>query len=100
MSLWNNIKDWFDDNKKPESKEIQVEAKKEVVETKSVDKAQIERLFFKVCIEAKIPKRVFRNASVPFLEWYSGDADEKLIQESICEFLKSNPDVKLPWKGC
>jgi len=96
MSLWNDIKGWFD---KEESQQKPEQPAGEVA-TATLNRAEIRQIYNNVCLEAGMSSRIFKNARGAFLDWYTGRANEEDIKECMCKFKQSHEHINFPWPEC
>ena len=96
MSLWNDIKGWFD----KEEQVVKPEQPAGEAAPAAPNRAEVRQMYNNVCLEAKISTRIFKNARDAFLDWYTGPADEESIRECMCKFKQSHKHINFPWPGC
>ena len=87
MSLWNNIKDWFDKEEPQQKPEQPAGEAAQVVEERS-----IEELFLEVCVDIGIGSKILNQtqATEKFVAWYEGPADTESIKKSLVNFVKTD----------
>jgi len=91
MTLWNNIRNWFD-NEKVEAASVPVEAQQSL---------SVAELFHQMCIEAGVHKNTLRktNACQLFVEWYDGDGTRQCIADCFEKFKTQHPLIQKRFGG-
>ena len=81
MSLWNDIKGWFD------KEEPQQEVASEPQQT-----TDISELFIEVCTDIGIGSKTLNQtqATEKFVVWYEGPSDTESIKKSLVDFVKTD----------
>ena len=79
MSLWNNVKSWFNSSESSEDR----------------NKVNISEVFVKVCTDNGCGSKLLEqtNAIQLFEEWYEGDGSEEDVLNSILPFMSQHPGV-------
>ncbi len=91
MSLWNNIKDWFD------KEEPQQKPKQPAWEGAQVIEEQIvAEMFTEMLIEAGSHQDQIRKTQIIklFVDWYDGDNTRQCIAECFQKFVSEHPQVQ------
>ena len=91
MSLWNDIKGWFDKEEPQQKPEQPAGEAAQVVEEQSV-----EELLRQMCAEAGVHSSILRktNAIALFCEWYDGDGSRKCIADCFEKFKSQHPLIQ------
>ena len=79
MSLWNNVKSWFNSSESSEDR----------------NKVNISEVFVKVCTDNGCGSKPLEqtNATQLFKQWYEGDGSEEDILNSMPSFMAEHPAV-------
>ena len=79
MSLWNNVKSWFNSSESSEDR----------------NKVNISEVFVKVCTDTGCGSKPLEqtNATQLFKQWYEGDGSEEDILNSMPSFMAEHPAV-------
>ena len=79
MSLWNNVKSWFNSSESSENR----------------TKVNISEVFVKVCTDNGCGSKPLEqtNATQLFKQWYEGDGSEEDILNSMPSFMAEHPAV-------
>ena len=96
MSLWNDIKGWFDKEEQVVKREQPAGEAAPVIP----DRAEVRQIYNNVCLETNMGTRVLKNAREAFLNWYTGPANEENIKQCMCKFKEAHKDITFPWPGC
>ena len=91
MSLWNNIKDWFDNEEPQQKPEQRANEILQVAEQQSV-----EELFEQMCLENSVtPENLRKTKAVQlFCDWYVGPADRVQIGKCYEQFKSAHPIIQ------
>ena len=91
MSLWNNIKGWFD-NEEPQQKPEQPAGEAAQV----VEQQSVEKLFEQMCIDAGVHPSILRKTDAVklFCHWYDGDGSRKCIADCYEKFKSKHPIIQ------
>tara|TARA_Y100001938_G_C8018762_1_gene394047 strand:+ start:467 stop:778 length:312 start_codon:yes stop_codon:yes gene_type:complete len=94
MSLWNNIKGWFDKEESPQKVEQPAGKSVQIVETSGDITAK--QLFEKMCIDSGISVENLRKtrAIELFSDWYVGPADRKQVALCYEQFKNAHPIIQ------
>ena len=98
MSLWNDIKDWFD-KEEPQQKPEQPAGEGAAI----VEKSSVEQIFVELLKESKVKQSNIEKFKIVelFVDWYQGDANENSVKEAISDFKLEHPrlNANYIWKG-
>mgnify|MGYP001253478545 FL=1 len=98
MSLWNDIKDWFD-KEEPQQKPEQPAGEAAA----PTDKSSVEQIFVELLKNSKVKQSNIENFKIVelFVDWYQGDANQDSIKEAISDFKLEHPrlNARYIWKG-
>jgi len=91
MSLWNNIKDWFDKEEPQQKPEQPAGEAAQVIEQQSA-----EELFEQMCLESGVtPENLRKTKALQlFSDWYVGSSDRGQIAKCYEQFKNAHPIIQ------
>ena len=91
MSLWNDIKGWFD-SEEPQQKPEQPAGEA----AQAVKEQSVEELFTEMLLSAGVPHHLGRNHNPvsKFCNWYDGDGTRACIAECFEKFKAEHPLIQ------
>ena len=91
MSLWNDIKGWFD-KEEPQQKPEQPAGEG----APAVEQQSVEDLFMEICIGNGLRAREARKSGLidEFVTWYTGPQNKKSILNCLGSFVENNEVAK------